>query len=96
MKTLSFMLCVLWSVILCAQDKQDQSGSSNGKAPDNKQGTDNSPLVVKVVPTPKTAKETADEAEEHKQHTSNERETLLTNHRLFTVTWVLAGRNQAT
>ena len=47
-------------------------------------GTDQSPLVVKISPTPKSAEETTEEAEDRKEKTS-------TDTNLVNATWVLAG-----
>jgi hypothetical protein len=70
------------------QINEAKSGTNEGRRDD---GTEHSPLVVKVLAAPKTAEETQAEAAERKERISNDRDTRLTNSRLLIATWAFAG-----
>ncbi|HLX00425.1 MAG TPA: hypothetical protein VKR82_17435 [Candidatus Acidoferrales bacterium] len=55
------------------QAKQRQSASTRQQPNSSQQGTDNTPLVVKVVPTPKTQEQATQEANDRNEKSANDR-----------------------
>jgi hypothetical protein len=71
--------------LLFALQHQNKKSTTPQQAPQQEQrGTQDSPLMVKVIPSPKTAEETQQEAEDRKEKATND--TNLVN-----AQWVLAG-----
>ena len=56
-----------------SQPKQEQAASSQQTTNPDQRGTEQSPLVVKVVPAPKTQQETDQEAQDRKDKAANDR-----------------------
>jgi hypothetical protein len=52
---------------------QAQSNGPQQPAATDQRGTEQSPIIVKVLPTPKTDAETAQEAEDRKEKSANDR-----------------------
>jgi hypothetical protein len=70
----------------------DQSKTHQTQQPSSadQHGTENSPVFVKVVPTPKTQQETANDAQENKNKSANEAELVKFTGHLFWATVALA------
>jgi hypothetical protein len=71
-----------------SQPPQAQSKSAKQQAAADKRGTDKSPIVVKVLPAPKTKNETDREAKEHDEKTTNEKLLVLFNGLLVAVVFL--------
>jgi hypothetical protein len=57
--------------------EQKKAGSTQQPASKDQRGTDSSPVLVKIIPTLKTPEETAQDAEDRKEKSTNDRRLVL-------------------
>jgi len=69
--------------------QQSQSQSAQQQPADNQRGTEQAPLVVKVLPAPKTNEETAQEAKDRSEKAANDRELVIYSRDLDILTAIL-------
>jgi hypothetical protein len=74
-----------------SQTQQHQSNSTKKPTNSNQQGTENTPLIVRVVPTPKTQEETAQETKDRAEKSANDRKLVNFSGALVNATYVLAA-----
>ena len=74
MRFLAISLSVFLVVGLQQQNKQPQTSQSPTDS--DQRGTEQSPLVVKAIPAPKTPEETAQETKDRDQKTTNDRDLV--------------------
>jgi hypothetical protein len=73
-----------------AKPQQQESTSTQGQAATNQRGTENEPLIVKVLPTPKTQDEATQEAKDRNEKAANDRELVRYTRILDIITSILA------
>ena len=77
------LIFCLFSFLSLQQDRQ-KSQATQQPTQQEQHGTETSPIVVKVLPTPKSSEEAEAEAQDRKEKTASDRN-------LVNATWVLAG-----
>src|SRR5437879_2220010 len=76
---------------IVSQNQQSQAQRSQQPAQPNQRGTEQSPIFVKEVPTPKTEKESAQEAKDREDKTANDRKLVDFTRDLVIVTAILGA-----
>jgi hypothetical protein len=72
------------------QDKQGLSNQGKNESANDLRGTDNKPVVIKILPYPKTQQDEANDAKDREQKAANERLTVVSNWLLVIFNGVLA------
>src|SRR2546427_3023802 len=94
MFTLLFLIATLQnpspSRRVISQNQQGKSPDSQQKTTADQKGTQDSPIVVKILPTPQTQEEKAQEANERTERASNDRKLVAFTGELVKATIVLA------
>ena len=70
------------------QQQQAQPTPTQQQTPDNQRGTEQSPLIVKVLPTPKTAHETEQERADREAKATRDRQVEFLERRLILLGWL--------
>jgi hypothetical protein len=73
------------------QGQQGHPGRTEQQGTNDQRGTDSTPLMVKVIPTPKTQAESAQEAEDRQQKSANDRKLVDFTGYLVVATAILAA-----
>src|SRR5438445_6626974 len=76
---------------IVSQNQQSQAQPSQQPAQPNQRGTEQSPIFVKEVPTPKTEKESSQEAKDPEDKTANDRKLVDFTRDLVIVTAILGA-----
>jgi hypothetical protein len=76
---------------IASQTQQGHPQSTKQQPASNQRGTEESPIFIKAIPTPKTEAETAQEAEDRKEKSANDRKLVEFTGALVTATWTLAA-----
>src|SRR6185295_7199405 len=70
------------------QPQQAQPTPTQQQTPDNQRGTEQSPLIVKVLPTPKTAHETEQKRADREAKATRDRQVDFLEQRLILLGWL--------
>ena len=88
---LVFLMTLTVSVLLLAQTQDAKSNTRQQTSAHDARIANNPPIVVNVLPTPKTQQESAQEAQDRKDKTENDRKLTKLTGDLVNATYVLAG-----
>jgi hypothetical protein len=76
---------------IVSQNQQHNTRNAQQKTADDQRGTEDSPFVVKVLPTPKTQEEETQEAQDRAEKASNDRKLVAFTGKLVIATYILAA-----
>lgn len=92
--TLTLIAAVFWQFASPSQTVEVQPQrptSTHQRVVPNQQGNDNAPLVVRVVPAPKTKEETIEDANDRAEKLANDRKLIEFTHALVIATYTLGA-----